>query len=591
MKKIYLIVSALTAAGTVSFGQNINPTVEVTNTYQGKPSEVNKPQVRMSVPDSLLRFGSDFDYEVFDKPYEGTYSFKPYMLNMRPGRDAFRGKRMYLRAGAGYSLHPQLDFIFSPEQQGPFQMSVYASHKSYFGKYDALHADLQEKTYRVGPSGRHYKGYDGLSKVGFDGRYSWDKAILSLQAGYYGILAKDTLSSRSYNACDFNLRLRSNSTAQRYILYDVAFDGRFGNDNLNYQDAFRRGADLVIPQGRGKVREGDFRIHGDAGPVLDYFHRVLLGFDFATLSYNGGLFEDRSGMLALTPKYEFETSRWNISVGLRIEKLFKDKRLDTLAFLPTHRTRGKTLYPDVHVRFNAAGNVALYAGVTGGASLNAYSQQLAANHHFSPLYALAEPLMDFSSESMHVQAGVKGNLWSRLQFDLNGGVSAMQNGLIENALPIRTGTRTGFLPATGYEDYNVLYANALLDLRAGHFKFDADMRYCRTTFENKGYCGFALPAFTGDFKAAYDFNARAYCGVRAVVSSARNGRCSSAAVPEGVDVKVPGYIDLGVFAGYQLNRKFGLWVESGNLLCESVQRNLFHAENDLWITGGIALIL
>ena len=141
-KNILAVAAALFCA--VSFAQNnINPTVEVTNTYQGDPSEVHKPQIGMAIPDSLLRFDMDFGYEVFEKPYQGAYSFKPYMLAMKPDKNAYQGKELYLRAGAGYSLHPQLDFVFSPERKGPFQMSVYAGHKSYFGKYNSLKTEKE----------------------------------------------------------------------------------------------------------------------------------------------------------------------------------------------------------------------------------------------------------------------------------------------------------------------------------------------------------------------------------------------------------------------------------------------------------------
>ena len=116
---ILTFVASLVCA--TSFAQsNLNPTVEVTNTYQGDPSAVHKPQIGMAIPDSLLRFDMDFGYEVFEKPYQGAYNFKPYMLAMKPEKNAFRGRKLYLRAGAGYSLHPQLDFVFSPEPKGPF---------------------------------------------------------------------------------------------------------------------------------------------------------------------------------------------------------------------------------------------------------------------------------------------------------------------------------------------------------------------------------------------------------------------------------------------------------------------------------------
>ena len=208
MRRIYLVSAAMLMTAAVSFGQNFNPTVEVTNTYQGNASEVHKPLMEMNVPDSLLRFDLDFDYEVFEKPYQGAYSFKPYMLNMRPAKDAWRGRKLYLKAGAGYTLHPQLDFAYSPELKGPFQMSLYASHRSYSGNYHGLRPEGSDGHYRLKKSGGKFGGYDALTSAGFDGRYNWDKTILSFGAGYYGLAAKDTVISRSYNAFDFNARVR-----------------------------------------------------------------------------------------------------------------------------------------------------------------------------------------------------------------------------------------------------------------------------------------------------------------------------------------------------------------------------------------------
>lgn len=88
LNRIYILAAALLSAAPGLLGQNFNPTVEVTNVYQGDASDIHKPQLEMAVPDSLLRFDLDFDYEVFDKAYRGAYNFSPYMLDMRPEKDA-----------------------------------------------------------------------------------------------------------------------------------------------------------------------------------------------------------------------------------------------------------------------------------------------------------------------------------------------------------------------------------------------------------------------------------------------------------------------------------------------------------------------
>ena len=621
MRKIHIAVAALLVC-TASLAQNINPTVEVTNTYQGDPSDVLKPVQKMNVPDSLLRFDMDFDYTVFEKPYQGAYKFKPYQLNMRPDKDAYRGRSIYLKTGAGYSLHPQLDFVFSPEQRGPFQLSVYATHKSYFGKYNTFDLSQENDYWMYDSTLDPFKGYDALTTAGFEGRYNWEKTIASFRVGYYGLMTKDTFSKRMYNGFDFNARVRSNNSEPSHFHYDMSLDGRIGNDRLDYPDTYwiypvyyldgsqtTNDPEVFLPSGKSDVREGWFRLKGEFGPQLDYFHRILLGLEAETASYGGDLFDGNAGRIALIPKYEFETGRWDLSLGLRIEMLSHSGQSDTTAFRPMHNKKGRTLYPEIRIGFTASDNVLLYANLTGGSSINAYCQQLSYNHHFNPLYSIEGTLMDNSIERYNLQAGVKGNLGSKLQFDINGGVSGVENGLCDDS---------GFLsafPLASYQDYSLIYANVLLGLKAGNFDFDAFARVRKQEFVGERtsiqYCSltpFKLPLFSGNFRAVYHFGQRLYAGAVVEVTSRRE-RTMRFNIPEtiyygtygGIPVYqigedpvtevVPGYVDLGLLAGWQLNRRLGFWAEAGNLLCDNVQRNLFYAEKDLCITAGITLNL
>ena len=67
MRRYIFIASALLACAVAS-AQNLNPTVQVTNDYEGKLMEVNKQNVAMAIPDSLLKFDWNFNYSVFDNP-------------------------------------------------------------------------------------------------------------------------------------------------------------------------------------------------------------------------------------------------------------------------------------------------------------------------------------------------------------------------------------------------------------------------------------------------------------------------------------------------------------------------------------------
>ena len=109
--------------------------MEVTNAYEGGPSAIAKPAQQLAVPDSVTRFNLDFDYSVFEKPYQGAYEFTPYYVQLKPTPKPSTTEKFYLRAGAGFTLHPELDFVFTPVQKEKYRMSVYATHQSYFGRY------------------------------------------------------------------------------------------------------------------------------------------------------------------------------------------------------------------------------------------------------------------------------------------------------------------------------------------------------------------------------------------------------------------------------------------------------------------------
>ena len=589
MRKIYLVSAAMLMTAAVSFGQNFNPTVEVTNTYQGNASEVRKPLLGMNVPDSLLRFDLDFDYEVFEKPYQGAYSFKPYMLNMRPAKDAWRGRQLYLKAGAGYTLHPRFEFVFSPEQSGPFQMSVYASHKSYFGNYHEIKPELKDDLYRLEKSGNGFKGYDALTSAGFDGRYNWDRTILSFGIGYYGLAAKDSVMSRSYNAFDFNARVRSNNDSESYFLYDIGLRGRVANDGLDYKSfSFPDGVTV------DKQNENWVLLDGLVGPVVNNSRSILVGFEAESASYSR-FYDGNIGRVALIPSYRFKSGRWNLNLGVKLEFMFRNDA-DTLSFGKMGGGKGQIVYPDAHISFAAGGNVALYADATGGSRLNTYSSQISENHHLNPsflvapVYELITPLVDNTVEKVNARIGVRGSAASSFQFDVNGGVGLYGNALMESGLFTAGGD---LVPALAYSDYNLIYANALVGLRTGRVKIDADFRYRGVSFPDNDALnlGFTLPKYSGGVRASYDISSRLYAGINVEAASWRDGKCASVASEDILDVRVPGYVDLGVNCGYKFNRKLEFWLESGNLLCQAIQRNPFYAEKGPWVTAGVSLNL
>ena len=578
MRRTIILASALFVCAT-SFGQNLNPTVEVTNIYQGNASEIHKPQTGMAIPDSLLRFDMDFDYEVFQKPYQGAYNFKPYMLAMKPDKDAYRGKKLYLRAGAGYSLHPQLDFVFSPEQKGPFQMSVYANNRSYFGDYYSLSSSRSSDGYRLERTAKEsFFGYDALSSIGFDGRYNLPGTTISFGAGYKGLMTQDTLANRAFNAMVFNARIRSNKDEEKYVFYDVAVDGSLGGLNT----------------GSAKLGENIIRLTGNAGPVLSRTQKVLVGFEAESVAYSN-MYKYNAGRLAFIPKYLLKTGQWDLSIGVRLEKLLGGT--DLVWDGPANTYRGNWLFPDVHVSYAVSNDVRLFASATGGNDLNPVSSLLDRNHFWRTSYHS----MDNSVENVNARVGIKGIVNRVFQYEIRGGAAVYANGLVES--PVSAWPADGiyfYLPTSTYQDYSLIYGDALFGLTYSNLKVDAGLHFRNMAFKEENAEGLLVPKFSFDMKTIYDINSRAYVGIRVNAVSSRKGLYSNPFIPyaesalslqQTYNLTVPGYFDLGLLAGYQFNRKLGFWLESGNLLCETVQRNLFYAEKGLWITAGITLSL
>ena len=290
--------------------------------------------------------------------------------------------------------------------------------------------------------------------------------------------------------------------------------------------------------------------------------------------------------------------------------MFRNDASDTLAFRKMGGGKGQIVYPDVHVSFAAGNGVALYADATGGSRLNTYSSQIAGTHHYNPLFltpadhGLMTSMIDNSVENLNARIGVKGTVSSLFRFDVNGGVGIYENLLMESGRFVES----SFFANASYSDANLIFANVSLGYQSERLDVEADLRYRSLSFPDKDAdnLGFALPNYSGDLRMKYNINSRLYAGVSVSASSWREGRCGRLAFKEHpdlvedsfeyafeemVEARIPGYVDFGLNCGYKFNRKWTLWLESGNLLCQTIQRTPFYAEKGPWVTAGISLNL
>lgn len=585
MKKI-IFSAALFAVSYFAFGQDLDPTVVVNRAYEGKLMEVHKPSQIMSVPDTVSRFDLDFDYSVFDKPYKGAYEFNPYVLTMQPASSVQAPKRLYLKAGAGYTLHPVFDMVWSPVLKGGFTMDVYASHRSYVGPYRTFRPQpvsgevlVVDQWIRDGGDRSEWNGYDLETRAGVDGGYDWKDGAFRFDVGYYGVATKDTRVTRHYDGIDALFGISSKSDKDTYFKYDVKAEYSYAKDVIEHYVEY------------SGLDEHLFNADVSVGQVLEKKHNMIfdVGLDLASYS-----FEDVSSTVArfsIVPHYVFSGERWSVDAGLRFSALLRSKSLEGM-----FGTKDQMVYPDVKAWYDVIPEyMRAYACVGGGSNLNTYRSVLKDNHHFDPYFGRGLwPLMDVTVERVSTSLGFTGRIGSMFSYDLRGGYVNYKNALLDGIV-IGEGVYASepqYLPGFGYASYQKAYAALDWTLRNESLRFDGNMMYTYAWGIDPHAGLFAPSAFTGDVAFEYNWSRRIYVGVDCAFATSRTGSVvDTVSGTQAYEAVIPGYADLGAYFEYAVNRTLSFWVRGGNLLNMTIQRNPLYAEKGVNFTVGICLNL
>lgn len=575
-------LAAAAAFPAVAAAQNLDPTVVVDRNYEGKLVEVHKPSLKMQVPDSVTRFDLDFDYSVFENPYKGSYEFSPYTVKMHPASSAAAPKKFYLKAGAGYPAHPVLDLVWSPDFKKGFRMDVYASHKSYVGKYRSfrpeeqpLPGEIRIDRWRSENGGTAYwKGYDLDTRAGIDGSYDWKKGSASFDVSYFGLASEDRMRKRGYNAVDVKAGVCSVPSDGPHFMYDVSAAYRFANDRASFSGIGARVLDEHL-----------FDAAASLGWAFAGGHRLLFGLGLDVASYAGDAAVSAENF-RIIPHYVFSRGRWDLDLGIRLSMTARQGN----AFI----SKDQFVYPDVTVRFAAIPDaMSLYLKATGGSALNAYGRILENNSHADMSFARGRwMLMDNTVERLSAMLGLEGRIGAMFSYDLKAGYSDYGNAMLD-AVVVEQDSVDGdlrYLPGIGYSSYRACFAEAGFCWRTGSIRLDGNVNYTHT-WGMKDIQGLFAPApLSGDVAFEYNWNRRIAAGVDCLFAVARKG---NVIYPSGdvYGARLPGYADLGLTLEVAVTRTLSLWARGGNLLNMTVQRNPLFAEQGISGTFGISLNL
>ena len=542
-KTLYTI--ALLALSLGAAAQNLNPTVEVTNTYKREASGIDKPDQLLPLPDSVTRFNYDFDYTVRNTPYRGSYEFKPYNVQLRPVARPGTESTLFAKLGAGYGFHPEAQVVWTPLANSKMHLNVYGDYYGYMGNYRDIQYNATSNLFT--DSGTKTDGWrDRVATAGADFRLEWNGGALRTDIHYSGIAGTDAWADVNNNGVSADAGVSGSIGNFRYFVSEhVNYTGNTALDQLHSV------TDVTL----GMPINTSFASLG--------LHAQILNHDGATQGF--------AGSFAVTPACALSYGNLSISAGVKVGFIVRDD--DT--FCPN---KGGVLFPDIKVSYTVLEDTFVLQGsVTGGNTINAYEDLLARNH-FMAGFAYAP---DISVERINLMLGARGNVKERLHYNVKAGFRRY-----ENAASWGYSTAgAGYTPLVGYmSPLNIFYAGTEIGWKSDHIDIDGNIHYQYTippTIQNaiQGNL-FSPPAFAADLRAAYLL----YGGrlVPAITLDAMSERVSA-------NAKLPGFVDLGFETRFGINRFWGAFLKVGNLLNQSVQRVPFHAEKGIYFTIGASL--
>ncbi|MCR4859843.1 MAG: hypothetical protein K5910_04180 [Bacteroidales bacterium] len=541
MKKITIAVAAMALCASLS-AQNINQSVQVTNDYITRFADFQKQGGGLQVPDSLYRFDYQFDYSVFDTPYKGAYEFSPYEIQVTPEARPFDGRTLYLRAGAGYTFHPDFLLSWQPVQREDLTLGVLAGAGGFAGNYGraAYNFDSKEETTS--------RGHDLNAALGLDGQYLLPAVRLGWRLGYEGLFAGDDTDTPAFRSAFHSVlagaRAQSREQAGGLLYYDAA---------LNYRHSSDRYPSTLNVDG---LDEDYFRVGLSGGPQLSGKYRILLDAAFEMDALRQGSFGFNANLVSLLPHLDFLLGPVRMDAGVR------------LGYGESAAGSRFTVSPDVTARLDLLDtDLTVFAGVSGGQYLKSLYDVKQVNHFAWRSDAAAS----VSQEKLRVRAGVDGRWTSRLQYGFEAGYVSYAGALLPSRYVVNL------------VDYQSAYARAKLSWSDARLDIDGNIGYQYLMLPEEA-TAFAPAAFTADVSGRWNWQRRIFAGAFLEAASSRASLFSNWE-------DIPGYANLGLNGEYLINSRWGVWATAGNLLCMAIERFPGYIERGPYLTVGLSLKL
>ena len=573
----YILSAALLALPICALSQNINPTVQVTNDFQGKIMEVSKGELPVSVADSLLKFDWNFDYTVTDNPYRGAYDFTPYLIDTTPEAIPLKQNKLYVRAGAGYTFHPEGTLVYTPFAKSKLGLSVYDNFSGFSGNLLTFEDSRGES--EVLRKGDTQSGHLYRNRFGVNGRVRLGKPELLFDAGFDRLRSASYLNGSNYDAIDLK-----GSLAMDFDRWSAVLDAGIRRGD-NVQNTATLG-DFDMDE---TVLDLGFRLVHQYAPGRYFEFHPSLKSDF--LDYYG--YDGEVSNIKFSALYRADFKRAHLRAGALLSFVLGSIE-DGMTFLgsgsaePTH---GKYLYPDFYADYLLVPEtLKVYASLTGGAHIDEMKGVLDERPFVQPAMTSAF-FGDVVSTPYDAEIGFTGRVGGSVQYKFDAGLRKVENELAESVL--KNSADWICYPQMLRVGYKLLHFDAQMDFSAERYEARWGLTLQHTDFD-PFVKAVALPKFKAFGSYTYNWNKRIYAGVTASFMGRRVQQYPLEEAPgaeDGYADKIPSYLDLGLNAEFKYNQRLSFWLRSGNLLCQPVYQQALFAQKSPWFTLGLTFTL
>lgn len=419
-----------------------------------------------------------------------------------------RGKTGYIKAGAGYPLHPEVDFVFTPFRDSDFALNLSAGNKSYFGKYGSAVNSLE------------WTGYESVTRAGIDGAKYFSNSDLLFDASFKGIHSKNGIYGDKITSAlgGLNAGVQFSSRSEKGWIYGAGASVNWTGENITSFD-----------------RVSSFGLVCDGRLGYKYFdHSVYASLHYTHTSYSG-LLGGSLESLEISPHYTVSRGRTRIDLGAKVG----------LTSRSVHKNQ--ILYPDVSISYELIhGRMDGWASVTGGNTLYEYNSL----KDRDPFYTANIPgVGGNSAERFNVSAGIRGNIATAFRYELAAGFR-----LVADQALYATGEE--FLRYIAFAKFREGYLRGMAVFDRRPYLLQANWLIRSSSVEESEGISLFLPRrLKLNLKGAYRWKSRILFGIEAEISSGLRG-----------EIGTCGYTDLGLYAEYAMDRTISLFARAGNLL-------------------------